>query len=73
MSDCILRNDSVPVALTTLREARRIATASFAPNASAPDRDALIARLDRVRITSHNFGYGVGDDMDSLFARHSRI
>ena len=39
----------------------------------APDRDALIARLDRVRITSHNFGYGVGDDMDSLFARHSRI
>jgi hypothetical protein len=39
----------------------------------APDCDALIARLDRVRITSHNFGYGVGDDMDSLFARHSRI
>jgi hypothetical protein len=38
----------------------------------APDRDALIARMDRVRITSHNFGYGVGDDMDSLFARHSR-
>ena len=39
----------------------------------APDRDALIARLDGVRITSHNFGCGVGDDMDSLFARHSRI
>ena len=37
-----------------------------------PDRDALIARLDRVRITSHNLGYGVGDDMDSLLARHSR-
>ena len=35
------------------------------------DRGALIARLDRVRIISHNFGYGVGDDMDSLFARHS--
>jgi hypothetical protein len=29
------------------------------------DRNALIARLDRVRIISHNFGYGVGDDMDS--------
>ena len=38
----------------------------------APDRSALTARLDRVRIISHNFGYGVGDDMDSLLARHSR-
>ena len=37
----------------------------------APDRNALIARLDRVRVISHNFGYGVGDDMDSLLARHS--
>jgi len=33
---------------------------------SAADRDALIARLDRVRSISHNLGYGVGDDMDSL-------
>ena len=32
----------------------------------ACDRDALIARLDRVRTVSHNFGYGVGDDMDDL-------
>jgi len=38
----------------------------------AQDRDALIARLGRVRIISHNFGYGVGDDMDSLLTRHSR-
>jgi hypothetical protein len=38
----------------------------------APDRDVLIARLDRVRIISHNFGYGVGDDMDSLLTRYSR-
>ena len=37
-----------------------------------PNRDVLITRLDRVRIISHNFGYGVGDDMDSLLARHSR-
>src|ERR1700733_6284709 len=37
----------------------------------APDRNVLIARLDRVRLISHNFGYGVGDDMDSLLARHS--
>ena len=37
----------------------------------APDRDVLIARLDRVRLISHNFGHGVGDDMDSLLAGHS--
>src|SRR5216683_845866 len=37
---------------------------------SASDRDPLIARLDRVRIISHNFGYGVGDDMDSLLAKY---
>ena len=39
---------------------------------SASDRHALIARLDRVRIISHNFGYGVGDDMDSLLAKYVR-
>ena len=39
---------------------------------SASDRNPLIARLDRVRIISHNFGYGVGDDMDSLLAEYVR-
>jgi hypothetical protein len=39
---------------------------------SAGDRDALIARLDRVRTTSHNLGYGVGDDMDDLLAKYVR-
>ena len=39
---------------------------------SASDRDPLIIRLDRARVISHNFGYGVGDDMDSLLARHRR-
>lgn len=37
---------------------------------SAGDRDALIVRLDRVRTISHNLGYGVGDDMDSLLANN---
>jgi hypothetical protein len=37
----------------------------------AQDRRALIARLHRVRVISHNFGYGVGDDMDCLLARYS--
>ena len=37
---------------------------------SAGDRDALIARLDRVRTISHNLGYGVGDAMDSLLVNY---
>jgi hypothetical protein len=36
----------------------------------AGDRDVLIARLERVRAIGHNFGYGVGDDMDSLLAEY---
>ena len=35
------------------------------------DRDALIVRLDRVRTISHNLGYGVGDDMDSLLVDYT--
>jgi len=31
---------------------------------------ALMARLDSVRHISHNFGYGVGDDMDDLLAEY---
>jgi hypothetical protein len=37
----------------------------------ANTRDALLARLDRVRSISHKFGYGVGDDMDSILAQHT--
>ena len=33
-------------------------------------RPALMARLDAVRHISHNFGYGVGDDMDDLLAEY---
>ena len=39
---------------------------------SASDRHALIDRLDKVRAVSHNFGYGVDDDMDSLLAKYVR-
>jgi hypothetical protein len=38
---------------------------------SAGERNALIARLERVRTNSHNLGYGVGDDMESLLADHT--
>ncbi len=32
-------------------------------------RDDLLTRLDRVRVTSHKIGYGVGDDMDFLMSK----
>jgi hypothetical protein len=32
------------------------------------ERPELLARLDSVRRMSHNFGYGVGDEMDDLLA-----
>ena len=35
-------------------------------------RDALIARLDRVCRISRNFGYGVSDDMDFIFAKYTK-
>ena len=33
-------------------------------------RTELLSRLDTVRRISHNFGYGVGDDMDDMLAGH---
>jgi hypothetical protein len=33
-------------------------------------QSVLYGRLDAVRRISHNFGYGVGDDMDDLLAEH---
>lgn len=40
--------------------------------ATLPDgqRPALWGRLDEVRHISHDFGYGVGDDMDKLLIEH---
>ena len=42
--------------------------------AQLPDgaRPALVTRLDRVCLISHNFGYGVGDDMDDLLAKYGQ-
>ncbi len=36
----------------------------------ADSRDRFVTRLDRVRGISHNFGYGVGDDMDFLLSKY---
>jgi hypothetical protein len=37
---------------------------------SEAQRSELWFRLDEVRRMSHNFGYGVGDEMDGLLAEH---
>lgn len=36
------------------------------------ERDVMLDRLDVVRAISHNFGYGVGDDMDDLLAKYGQ-
>jgi DNA-directed RNA polymerase specialized sigma24 family protein len=42
-------------------------------NALSPDRrDDLVSRLDHVRTISHDFGYGVGDDLDFLLSKYTR-
>jgi hypothetical protein len=38
----------------------------------ASGRDALVARLDRVRTIGHKCGNGVRDDMDSILAKHAK-
>jgi hypothetical protein len=37
----------------------------------AERRDGLVARLEHVRDISHDFGYGVGDEMDYLLSRYT--
>jgi hypothetical protein len=48
---------------------RAVTTANALP---AGSREDLIARLDRVREVSHQFGYGVGDDLDLIFAKYTK-
>jgi hypothetical protein len=44
----------------------------FANALSVDRRGDLVTRLDRVRAASHEFGYGVGDDMDFLLSKYTR-
>jgi hypothetical protein len=67
-SDIGYQDDSYFDALVRMFEQALKAIAQL----SAGDRRALIARPDKVRAVSHNFGYGVGDDMDSLLAKYVR-
>ena len=38
----------------------------------ARQRDAMLNRLDAVRRSSHNFGYGVGYELDNLLAKYGQ-
>jgi hypothetical protein len=65
-SDIGYQDDSYLDALVRMFEQALTITDQLPANA----RSALIVRLDQVREVSHNFGYGVGDDMDSLLRRY---
>jgi hypothetical protein len=67
-SDLGYQDESYFNALVRMFE-QSVATANTLPTDT---RDALIARLDRVRSISHKCGYGVGDDMDSILAKYTQ-
>ena len=37
----------------------------------ADRKNGLVAKLECVRVTSHDFGYGVGDEMDYLLSKYT--
>jgi hypothetical protein len=47
-------------------------TLKLANTRSGDRKRDLVSRLDRVRTISHQFGYGVGDDMDFLLSKYTR-
>src|SRR5260370_20258917 len=65
-SDLGYQDESYFDALVRMFE-QAVVTANTLPTDT---RDALIARLDKVRSMSHKCGYGVGDDMDSILAKY---
>ena len=67
-SDLGYQDESYLNALVRMFE-QAVSTANTLPTDT---RDALIARLDRVRSISHKCGYGVGDDMDSILAKYAK-
>jgi hypothetical protein len=44
----------------------------MAETTNRQSKSDLVSRLDRVRTISHDFGYGVGDDMDFLLSKYTR-
>jgi len=66
-SDIGLQDEGFFNALVRMFEQALKATLQLPPR----DCEATIIRLDRVRSVSHNLGYGVGDDMDSLLTNYT--
>jgi hypothetical protein len=66
-SDIGLQDEGFFNALVRMFEQALKATLQLPPR----DCEAMIIRLDRVRSVSHNLGYGVGDDMDSLLTNYT--
>lgn len=67
-SDIVTEDESYFAALVRVFE-QALTVASTLP---ASGGDPLVARLDRVRGISQEFGYGVGDDMDFTFAKYTK-
>jgi hypothetical protein len=67
-SDLGYQDESYFHALVRMFE-QSVAAANTLPTET---RDALIARLDRVRSISNKCGYGVGDDMDSILTKYTK-
>jgi hypothetical protein len=67
-SDVGYQDESYFDALVRMFE-QAVATANPLPTDT---RDALIARLDRVRSISHKCGYAVGDDMNSILTKYTK-
>ena len=67
-SDLGYQDESYLNALVHMFE-QAVSTANTLPTDT---RDALLARLDRVRSISHKCGYGVGDDMDSILTTYTK-
>ncbi|RJG27379.1 hypothetical protein [Massilia cavernae] len=65
-SDIGLQDEGYFHALVRMFEQALTAIAAL-PDAARP---ALLKRLDEVRCICHDFGYGVGDDMDEMLAEH---
>ncbi len=67
-SDLGYQDESYLNALIRMFEQALVTTTTL----STSSRHTLLARLDRVRTLGHQCGYGVGDDMDSILAKHAQ-
>ena len=65
---CILNPDGGDVRRL---EQALLATLALSGSSACACRAPFFVRLDTLRQLGHRLGYGVGDDMDDLLARHA--